>query len=90
MDLGDTGAAKARFEHALTLYPEAEQKGADYAELLDVGARIATAEGNAAHAETLLRRAIDLVRDDAEYAEKSKAWQQRLDTSRPHTVHGAR
>jgi tetratricopeptide (TPR) repeat protein/predicted Ser/Thr protein kinase len=82
LEIGDIAAARRSFERGSSAYAPAEQHDAEYAELLAVGARVLDADGRPAEAGELLRRAIDLVRDDVDRAELVRLWQQRLQRAR--------
>lgn len=76
--LGQPELAKANLEHALTLFPEAEQTSGLFAEIIAVGADVALANGDRDTAKARLSRAIALIEQDAADAPELRQWQQQL------------
>jgi serine/threonine-protein kinase len=75
-------SAKSHVAHALILYAPAEQNQSAFADLLEVGARVAQAEGKQDEAVSLLRRAISIVANDPARTKQLKSWHARLDNFR--------
>ena len=80
LEQGEIGVARSRYAQAQAQYPPAERSGGPYAEVLEVGARVAAAEGDTAAAASQLQQAIALLGEDAQWAAQKKAWQHRLDS----------
>ena len=76
--LGHVAAARAKLDHAVSLYDATERTQPTYAEVLAIDADIVAAEGDAGRARDLLLRAIAVTGDDPAWTDARSTWQKRL------------